>query len=382
MKTFSAILFSLSLLLFASCIKDEALNAECDITGVDTVWLAENRDILDGEPVIDNNHVDIPLQRGTDRGALSPRFYLTPGARLTMLRDGQMVEANGAARDFTRPQTYTAVSEDGAWKKDYVVKFFYRKPIRDMHFEHFASDASGRYDTWHEINAEDPDNHLSYWATGNAGYAMTGMAKTPADYPSAVLPSGYRGNGVRLTTRSTGSFGQLAGLPIAAGNLFIGEFRSQQAMLFPRKATRFGLRLVGGRPLRLEGYYRYRAGEVFTDKQLKPRPELHDSCDIYSVLYEVDGDNFVPLDGDNVLSSERIVMMARLEQAGEPADWTHFSVPFREVNGKEFSEERLSANGYAIAIVATSSREGAFFEGAVGSVLDIDEFRIVWEGDE
>ena len=51
------------------------------------------------------------------------------------------------------------------------------------------------------------------------------------------------------------------------------------------------------------------------------------------------------------------------------------------VSGKTFSEERLK-DGYAIAIVATSSRQGAYFIDAIGSTRYIDELRIVWEGEE
>ena len=74
--------------------------------------------------------------------------------------------------------------------------------------------------------------------------------------------------------------------------------------------------------------------------------------------------------------------MARIDNPGEPAEWKHFSEPFRPMNGKRFDENRLRADGYAIAVVATSSRQGAYFEGAVGSTLYVDELRIVWEGED
>ena len=49
------------------------------------------------------------------------------------------------------------------------------------------------------------------------------------------------------------------------------------------------------------------------------------------------------------------------------------------MEGKEFSEERLRRDGYAIAIVASASEGGDYFEGAVGSTLCIDEFVLLWE---
>ena len=97
-----------ALFAFTSCIKDEALNAECDITGVDSLWLQSHRDILIGNPIVANERVSFNVAKGTDITALDPRFYLTPGARLMAIGpDGQEVEANGMVRDFTTPKNYT-----------------------------------------------------------------------------------------------------------------------------------------------------------------------------------------------------------------------------------------------------------------------------------
>ena len=68
-----------------------------------------------------------------------------------------------------------------------------------------------------------------------------------------------------------------------------------------------------------------------------------------------------------------------MKDPGEPADWKDFYVPFKSVADKEFDYEKLMNNEYAIAIVASSSKNGAAFEGAVGSTLYIDEIEIVWE---
>ncbi len=368
---------------FTSCIKDEASNAECDIVGVDSLWIKQHRSMLIGEPVITNDHVSFSIQKGTDRSSLSPSFYLTPGASLTMADGGMEVPANGVARDFSTPCVYTTHSEDGLWSKAYTVSFNYPQPITTCSFEHYELDKSGRYYTWYEVDPADADNpRRDYWASGNAGFALTGMGHAPGDYPTSPLASGVKGNGVRLVTRATGSFGDGVNMPIAAGNLFIGQFNAAQAMIFPLKATRFGLQLVSGKPLYLEGWYKYTAGKEFTDKYKEVAPGRRDTCDIYAVLYEADPENFTQLNGADVLSSDRIACMARIENPGEPAEWQHFREPFRPLHGKRFDEQRLRTDGYAIAIVATSSRAGAFFEGAVGSVLCVDELRIVWEGED
>ena len=109
-------------------------------------------------------------------------------------------------------------------------------------------------------------------------YAMTGVAKTADDYPTFQITDGKAGKCLSLVTRSTGFFGQIAGMPIAAGNLFIGSFDVNNAMSNPLKATKFGLpfRHV---PTYLAGYYKYKAGDQFTEGG-KPVNGKRDICDI------------------------------------------------------------------------------------------------------
>lgn len=393
-------LLPLSTLLFASCIRDEAPNAECDITGLEQTWLDENKGLIVGEPIVTNDRVSITLEKGTPRTSLAPRFTLTDGAWLSMTdENGATVEANGKTRDFTKPKIYTTHSEDGKWTKEYTVSFGFPKALSTLSFEYFDLDPTGRYYRWYEMDSEDASNpRRDYWASGNAGYALAGMAHSPADYPTTVDAIGQRGNCVKLSTCATGDFGARTHMPIAAGNIFVGEFVSAQAALFPRKATKFGLQALGGTPVRLEGYYKYKAGPTYTDKNGAVVAGGHDKADIYAVVYEVDltpGAKFTPLNGDNVLTSDRIVMMARIDNPQEAegtvsdgvsaeslaraAEWVHFSEPFRLMDGKTFNTEILEQNGYAITVVCTSSREGATFEGAVGSTLFVDELQIIYE---
>lgn len=356
-----------------SCIREEALNAECDIEGVDSVWLRQKIDegLLVGTPVVKNQAVYFYVNSTADVSALDPRFYLTPGATLS--------PASGTVLDFTLPQVYTTRSEDGQWSKQYTVSFNKLQPQVSNTFEHFRKNSSGKYYEFFEVDSLGTE--LDYWDSGNGGFLFTGMGRTPEDYPTYPDPDGYKGQCVSLVTRTTGSFGSGVHMPIAAGNLFIGEFAASQAMLQPLKATRFGKQLVNAQPLYLEGYYKYTAGNVFTDENQNVVEGMRDTCDIYAVLYEVEPKNFVALNGNDVLSSERIVSLARIDNPGEPQQWRHFLEPFRPMNGKTFDPARAARNGYAIAVVMTSSRQGAYFRGAVGSHLKVDEIRVIWNTD-
>ena len=358
------------LLSVSSCIQDDFLNAECDIVGVDSVWTKNNRHILIGDPVITNSAVNFTVKKGTDRSGLNPSFYLTPGGSM---RD------NGGIRDFSKPQTYTVYSEDGNWSKNYTISFNYPIPTNTASFEHFELDQSGRYYTWYEIDGTDSSNpRRDIWSSGNAGFAITGMGKTPDSFPTTVDPEGFAGHGVRLTTCSTGSFGRMLGMPIAGGNLFIGDFKAEKATSNPLTATRLGKPgIVSGQPVSISGYYKYQPGPVFTGKNAEPIPDRTDIFDIYAVLYEVNPDNFEPLDGSNSLTSERIVSLARILNPKVADTWTAFEIPFTEL--QRFDREKLKNNGYALTIVITSSRDAAYFEGAVGSTLHIDEVKITWK---
>ena len=391
MKDFTFLCLStLCMALLTGCIKDEAANAECDIVALDEAWKQANAEVLRGYERVENNEVTIYVADGTDLSAFNPKFVLTPGATITMKVDGQDVAANGVTRNFNEPQIYTTHSEDGLWHKDYKVGFDYYVSIDRMSFEHYELDPSGRYQVWYErdeVPSKDDPSQVKYirhdyWANGNGGYALVGIAKKPEDYPTAAHEDGVNGMCARLETRRTGSFGDMVKMPIAAGNLFIGTFDTKIAMREPRNATHFGLPLVQDKPVLLKGYYKYTQGEVFTDKNKKVCPERKDTADIYAVIYECDPQNFVALNGDEVLSSPRIVMMARINNPGEPQEWEEFYVPFKSFEGRSIDMERLKRGEYAIAVVATSSRQGAYFEGAIGSVLWVDELRVVWQLDD
>lgn len=374
-KLFGALLLSV-LSILTSCIQEEAPNSECDIIAVKQAWLHENKDILSGKPIISNNEVRFYVQEETDIDvlrSLEPEFELTYGARIT--KDAR-IEENGDRGIY---MYYRTISEDGAWSKEYKVSFTKQTVIdtdATFSFEHYGLDSKGKYHIWHEENAS--GTQLSWWASGNAGFLMSGQGKTPESFPTAVDSAGFTGCCVRLTTRSTGTFGKMMGMPIAAGNIFIGEFQVANATKKPLEATRFGLTIAPSRPVSLTGYYKYTAGDVFTNKASEELAGRRDTCSIYSVLYEVDPDNIVTLDGSNVLSSNRIVMVAELENPGEPTEWTRFEIPFKEANGKAFDWTRLENGEYAITVVASSSKGGAFFEGAVGSTLCVDEIKINW----
>lgn len=381
--------YILLLLLFvtffvSSCIQEEAPNAECDIISVNTnhKWFEENKDIFNGEPTIGNDYITYIVKKDIEFNSIEitpddiiDAFVLTPGARIE--KQEKDIEKNERTGIYLY---YTVYAEDGIWSKDYVVKFIKIPPFDTDHVFSFENyETPDKYNTWYEINRAGIRSDI--WSSGNEGFKMTGRGKTPADFPTTTCETGFSGDCVKLTTCDTGAFGKMAGMPIAAGSIFVGEFDNANAMKAPLQATRFGLQIIpeGYRPVSLKGYYKYTAGETFTDKNKKPVADRKDECSIYAVVFEVDPNNFESLDGSDITSSDRIVLFANLENPGEPAEWTEFELPFEPMNGKIFDFNKLKNNEYAITVVASSSKSGAFFEGAIGSTLHIDELKIEWE---
>ena len=180
---------------------------------------------------------------------------------------------------------------------------------------------------------------------------------------------------VKLETRTTGSFGMMLNpkMPIAAGNIFVGSFDLSNALKDARKATRFGFPFYQ-KPVLLSGSYKFKAGEVFTDENGNVVAGCKDTGDIYAALYEVKQSSDF-LDGNTSLNSSDIVLMARVP-VSETAEWVSFAVPFTQPGSKAFDAAKLRSGKYKLELVCSSSKEGAWFRGAVGSTLYIDDIRL------
>lgn len=379
----------------SSCIKEEALNAEADITGVS---LGADS-LLIRQPEIGNN--EITIYANTRDSILAPQFTLTDGATIE--------PASGTERQFFKrvpnpdktseddalpdsideatPQTYTVTSQDGKWKKTYTVRIANNATPSDFHFDNiryymYDADYDGKDDPLFQIFYEKIGGQQVDWGSGNPGVMITLMASNPkpTDYPTSQADDGVEGKCAKLTTVSTGALGVMFHSPIAAGNIFLGTFSID--MEDKAKSTHFGIPFFNTKPLSLTGYYKYKAGPTVTDKNMKPVSGAKDDFALYAVVFEVTKD--VPyLDGTDTdrssTKSPNIVLKAELTDRKETDEWTKFTIPFEPMNGKTFDINKMIQGKYSIAIIASSSKDGATFRGAVGSTLYLDEFHINYE---
>lgn len=369
----------------SSCFKEEPLNAECDI---EQAYIhADNKILLNlftnpSDTLVnvqsDQTNIEFTMTQFANLKKQAPIFRLTPGATIS--------PESGSLQDFSKgPVTYTVTSEDKQWSRTYQVRIKKGQTTmpNEIEFEFENAYLSKGYYNWQE---NWNGNKLDIWATGNSGFQMSNSSSKPEEYPTVMIQDGHKGKGVKLTTQRTGKIAYMVHKPIAAGNLFIGQFDATDALRDAMKATKFGHPFsFSAKPTKLEGWYKYQAGEKFTDKNMKPL-DRHDYGTIYAVLYENidEKGNAVLLYGDNVQTSKQIVALALV---GEPHDdngkvaigntpeWHHFSVDFEYK--KTIDLIKLKNGGYSLAIVSSSSSDGANFLGAVGSTLWIDSFKLI-----
>lgn len=351
------------------------MNMECDIL---EAWVGEENltyfynkaDMRINDVPSNEQKLEFTVRSRATLPQLALHFTLSPGATIT--------PANGSLQDFSKEAvTYTVTSEDGQWKKQYTISFTNPVSVSKFDFENYSLDEKGKYYVWYE-KAED-GTLSSMWASGNGGYMIAKPNVAPEAYPTAPDPNGYEGSCVKLTTCDTGSWGKTFKKPIAAGNLFLGNFNSTYAMTNTLKTTEMGLPFMQ-EPLKVTGYYKYIPGDVFTDKDKTVVAGRVDEPSIYAVFYrnqDADGNSIV-LHGDDVMTSPYIVSIAQATSLPSTTEWKMFEMTFDQ--HKAVDQSVLENRGYNLAMVFSSSKTGDKFEGAVGSTLYVDKVNITFIG--
>jgi len=383
---------ALCALTLTSCFKEEPLNAECDI--VQAYVESDDQDYLakmffnntDAKLNITSTTTDIKftVRRNADLSAVAPKFVLTPGATINPPSGSQQYFA------LHTPCIYTVTSEDGKYHRDYSVSFSYSNDVYEYYFDHYEL-KQNKYYEWSDV--DDNGQKLNNWASGNVGYSITPTHAKPEEYPTSPASDGIlHPTCVKLTTCDTGTYGKNMKMPIAAGNMFLGRFVIEKALVPNDQgvrgvlATEFGYgNEITAKPISFSGSYRYERGTTFTDKNKNVVEGRKDFGSIYAVVYKnhtADGKAFV-LHGDDVLTSDQIVARAIVNETNNSSvidqtiGWVPFNVNF--VYAESIDPQLLANRGYSLTIVSSSSNNGASFEGAIGSTLWIDDYNIKCE---
>lgn len=356
-----------------SCIKDEGPDREADITELSideknylTTIYNENSKVIS---------LIIADTTGYSDKRIAPTIKISKGSTVSPA-SGDSIDLN----NYT--QHYTVTAQDGATKTYTLNIIPYKSIVMD-------------FEDWYQVKASAnriydlPENNL--WINANQGVAV--LYRDNERFPTAPIEDPRPGSTGHYSVELKTVYGSessldIMNIPIYAGNMYLGKFDFWAALTNPLKTTLFGQPhpKEAGKPLRLIAWYKYSAGTEYTTweyvngkKTVSTTNEIKDHPDLYAVLYKVpkgkEGQDFY-LTGIDINSSERIIARARLEDFAEKKEWTRVSLDFIYTEELDYVE-----NDYKLAIVLSSSFDGANYKGAIGSVLQVDDLRIVSEGD-
>lgn len=357
----------LLVLLCISCIQDEPLNPEADILSFslpDHVVLTE--------ATINQTSISINVRKNADLTALIPIIEITEGATINPSPE--------LPQDFSRPVSYVVTAADGVHNRQYTVQTITASFV-NYDFENWKI-LNDQYAYETPLDYDEEGKEVQLWDSSNKGIVMYRPHLTTKEFPVCATISAYAGRyAAELQTQEgPGNVLNIIYIPVVAGSLFTGKFDLIGALANPLLGTQFGQPFYE-KPITFRGAYTYKAGPGdYIDPQGKPRPEMRDSCAVYSVLYRSDKD-LDRLDGTNVLTHPNIVALAMLPpemRAGSEGEgFNSFEVPFEYKPGVELDFEKYS---YKLAIVFSSSFYGDRYEGTPGSHLVVDDIRIITEG--
>ncbi len=406
--------------LMTSCFGDEPLNTECDIETVSLhvdnpeAFFYHDYDTLQTVSSVADS-VGFLARRNAQVSLLPLTLTITEGATAYISEGGEWVPfQNGTAVDFAdgRTQFFRIVSQDKAWSREYKICVETDKGNGGGGDMALTFGFDGNY-ALSDPSKTDADNSVYYvwtetdetsvaelflgdpWQNGNPGYKLCMSSAKPMEYPTVPVAGGGPDGSdcVKMETMDAGPFGRMVGMRIASGSMFNGNFDVTNALKDARKATLFGLPFKH-KPVNFRVWMKFQPGDTFWDKNGNTVAGVVDEPDAYVVVYRNQdgrGDQ-VWLDGDEVLSSEHIIGMARLphryDSAGElqltsspvhgvTGEWQLFDIDVEYTT--EPDEEILANNGYSMIIGFASSVRGAYFEGAVGSKLWMDDIEITCE---
>lgn len=229
-----------------------------------------------------------------------------------------------------------------------------------------------------EEGARDERNNLySFWDSGNKGASLGNANPTTSD-ATVVNPSSGSTKSAKLQSQFVG-FGGFLG-QFAAGNLYTGHFVKTVGM--SGAEIQFGSEFTG-RPTQLHGYFQYTAGTVDYYGKTTPSDALvkdggTDMNSIYIALSDADAPytvntkegTFVDFDNDpNIIAYGELPVSECVTTSG----WKEFTI--------DLVYRDLTRKPKYIIIVASASKYGDYFTGSTSSVMYIDDFSLVYDGE-
>ena len=228
---------------------------------------------------------------------------------------------------------------------------------------------------WYAVAEADYNDGNAFWDSGNKGASL--MKKNPTSPEESVVHT-PGGKSAKLQSQYVGIGGALGAF--AAGNLYSGHFVKTIGM--SGAEIQFGSEFTG-RPTQLHGYFQYTAGTVDYYGDSTPSDALvkeggTDMNSIYIALSDADAPytvntkegTFVDFDNDpNIIAYGELPVSECVTTSG----WKEFTI--------DLVYRDLTRKPKYIILVCSASKYGDYFTGSSGSVMYIDDFELVYDGE-
>lgn len=277
--------------------------------------------------------------------------------------DGINIKASiGGLQDGT-PYEVRIASESGA-SSEFAFTTEKAAQIPNISFDDWFQDAKK---AWFPRASETDE---VWWDTANMGANTLSPVNPTTPESSFVAVSGEGKHAARLETKS------VVGV-MAAGNLYSGRYKGTQGIT---ALLDFGVPFES-RPIGLRGYYSYSPKTI--DKVKPPYTSLkgmRDMCQIYIMLtawetpFPVNSSeqHYIDMNDPDILAFRELV-------TDEDTDGKYVEF-FIHLDDEAWRDKTRKATH--ILVISCASRYGDYFTGAVGSVLYVDEFQLVYDKSE
>lgn len=289
-------------------------------------------------------------------------FMLTP-SEITVSNFASVSPSAGEVQDFSSPVEYFVTAEDGSISV-YTVRVERggsQPQLDNSSFEDWYSETVG----FTSVEQPGADKNTTIWGTANRGLALGGAS----------------GNTSRQT-RDNSNYARMESVAapalvrIAAATIFTGKFTDGfPSITDPRSNILLGTPF-SARPLSFSFSYTYQPGASNEDSNGQPLP-YGDQCDIYLFLENRDGPEVKRVgtawfrSGDAAPNWSRQSIPIKYGPLDASDPWFEYAQP---LPGESWGEGTETVTH--ITILATSSFEGDFFKGAIGSTLEFDEIEL------
>lgn len=242
---------------------------------------------------------------------------------------------------------------------------------------------NGNFDLWSTVDktiypgsSDEAGNTTSFWNTSNPGTSQGMGAIGGAVNPTSFVTSPVHTSGEGAYAAKLESTYKI--IKFAAASLYTGNFLGLSGM---SANMEFGKPFIG-RPIALHGYYKYTPKVINNVDRIPAGVEIvknqtMDQCAIYIALAKKSFtfNNEKEEEYINYKEDENIIAYGELPsgEATSGDGYTEFTIPLKYKN--------LIDKPTHIIVVCSASKYGDYMTGGEGSLMYVDDFELIYDGE-